>query len=39
MYNSVIATLKVNLNVIIFIVSVLERVLKFKNYKLGEGKL
>ena len=35
MYNSVIATLKVNLNVIIFIVSVL----KFKNYKLGEGKL
>ncbi len=39
MYNSVIAALKVNLNVIIFIVSVLERVLKFKNYKLGEGKL
>ncbi|EEX74637.1 hypothetical protein GCWU000323_01276 [Leptotrichia hofstadii F0254] len=39
MYNSVIAALKVNLNVIIFIVSVLKRVLKFKNYKLGEGKL
>ena len=39
MYNSVIATLKVNLNIIIFIVSVLKRVLKFKNYKLGEGKL
>ena len=39
MYNSVIAALKVNLNVIIFIVSVLKRVLKFKNYKLGEGKI
>ncbi len=39
MYNSVIPTLKVNLNVIIFIVSVLKRVLKFKNYELGEGKL
>ena len=39
MYNSVIAALKGNLNVIICIVSVLERVLKFKNYKLGEGKL
>ena len=39
MYNSVIPTLKVKLNVIIFIVSVLKRVLKFKNYELGEGKL
>jgi len=39
MYNSVIAALKVSLNVIIFIVSVLKRVLKFKNYKLGEEKL